>query len=105
MRMGQRLTGMTRRSKSAFPSSPSMFKFAQHGQAGAWISELAAAHRPKIVDDLSLRQVDAHRGDQSRSGHHVHSDRQPQSPAGRASGAWLSYGLGSENRRSAGLRA
>jgi hypothetical protein len=26
--------------QKTFPVAPSMFKFAQHGQSGAWISEL-----------------------------------------------------------------
>src|SRR5439155_17182010 len=39
VRMGQRLTGMTSNQKS-FPVVKSMFNFSQHGQCGAWISEL-----------------------------------------------------------------
>ena len=36
--MGQRLTTMT--CGQSFPIAPSKFKFAQHGQSGAWVSEL-----------------------------------------------------------------
>src|SRR3954451_3081396 len=39
VRMGQRLTGMTA-SQASFPVAPSMFRFAQHGRSGAWLSEL-----------------------------------------------------------------
>src|SRR5919112_4153910 len=39
IRMGQRLTGMTS-SQTSFPVAPSLFRFEQHGQAGAWLSEL-----------------------------------------------------------------
>src|SRR5258707_2672065 len=39
IRMGQRLTTMTS-GQSRFPVAPSLFKFAQHGEAGAWVSEL-----------------------------------------------------------------
>src|SRR2546426_12729730 len=39
VRMGQRLTGMTS-SQSAFPVVKSIFKFAQHGKCGAWVSEM-----------------------------------------------------------------
>src|SRR5262245_60027990 len=39
VRMGQRLTGMSA-SQSRFPVVPSKYKFAQHGQSGASISEL-----------------------------------------------------------------
>src|SRR5229473_5298607 len=39
IRMGQRLTGMTS-TQSSFPVAPSLFKFAQQGKSGAWVSEL-----------------------------------------------------------------
>src|SRR5690348_9243158 len=39
VRQGQRLTGMTA-TQSSFPVVPSLFKFAQHGNCGAWASEL-----------------------------------------------------------------
>src|SRR5581483_3946306 len=39
VRMGQRLTGMTA-TQTSFPVAPSLFKFAQHGESGAWFSEL-----------------------------------------------------------------
>src|SRR5437870_3714213 len=50
IRMGQRLTGMTA-TQSTFPVAPSLFKFAQHGNSGAWVSELMP-HTAKIVDQL-----------------------------------------------------
>ena len=43
VRMGQRITTMTSGQKS-LPVAPSIFKFARHGQSGAWLSELLAAH-------------------------------------------------------------
>ena len=52
IRKGQRLTTMTA-SQARFPIAPSMFKFAQHGNCGKWVSELL----PKIgsmVDDLAF---------------------------------------------------
>ena len=49
VRMGQRITGMT--SGQSSPVAPSIFKFKQHGQSGAWVSELLP-HTAKIVDDL-----------------------------------------------------
>src|SRR5689334_17011836 len=39
IRMGQRLTGMSSQ-QARFPVVPSKFAFAQHGQSGAWVSEL-----------------------------------------------------------------
>src|SRR5260370_17945381 len=52
IRMGQRFTTMTSGQKK-FPVAPSVFKFAQHGQSGAWLSELLP-HTAKIADDISL---------------------------------------------------
>src|ERR1035438_8214340 len=39
IRQGQRLTGMTSGQKQ-FPVAPNIFKFAQYGASGIWISEL-----------------------------------------------------------------
>src|SRR5690242_2247580 len=39
VRMGQRLTGMTA-FQTKFPTAPSIFKFAQQGKSGMWLSEL-----------------------------------------------------------------
>jgi hypothetical protein len=94
IRMGQRLTGMTSRQES-FPVAPSKFRFAQHGQCGAWISDLLP-HTAQIADELCI----------IRSMHTEAINHDPAVTffqtgaqlAGRPSmGAWLSYGLGSEN--------
>src|SRR4051812_40593707 len=39
VRMGQRLTGMSG-NQATLPLAGSIFNFAQHGQSGAWVSEL-----------------------------------------------------------------
>ena len=95
IRKGQRLTGMTA-TQSSFPVAPSVFKFAQHGSSGAWVSELMP-HTAKIVDQLTFIKS-------------MHTEAINHDPAitffqtgaqlaGRPSiGSWLSYGLGSENR-------
>ena len=95
IRMGQRLTGMTS-TQSTFPVAPSLFKFAQHGNSGAWVSELMP-HTAKIADQLCFIKS-------------MHTEAINHDPAvtffqtgaqlaGRPSiGAWLSYGLGSENK-------
>lgn len=95
IRMGQRLTGMTS-GQSRFPVAPSIFKFKQYGQAGAWISELLP-HLADIADDLCFVKS-------------MHTEAINHDPAmtffqtgfqiaGRPSmGSWISYGLGSENR-------
>jgi Protein of unknown function (DUF1501) len=50
IRQGQRLTGMTSNQKN-FPIAPSIFKFAEHGESRATISELMP-HISTIADDL-----------------------------------------------------
>ncbi len=95
VRMGQRLTGMTS-GQSKFPLVGSYFKFAQHGQSGAWVSELFP-NIARIVDELCIIKT-------------MHTEAINHDPAltfmqtgaqtgNRPSmGAWLSYGLGSENK-------
>jgi hypothetical protein len=50
IRRGQRITGMTS-GQSRLPVAPSVFKFAQHGRSGAWLSELVP-HTAAIADQL-----------------------------------------------------
>ena len=95
IRGGQRITGMTS-GQSTFPCVKSIFKFAQHGQSGTWVSELLP-HTAKVIDDIAVIKT-------------MHTDAINHDPAitfiqtgfqqpGRpAMGAWVSYGLGSENQ-------
>jgi hypothetical protein len=94
IRMGQRLTGMTSRQES-FPVAASRFRFARHGQSGAAVSELLP-HTASVVDRLCFIKS-------------IHTEAINHDPAvtffqtgaqlaGRPSiGAWVAYGLGSEN--------
>jgi hypothetical protein len=95
VRMGQRLTGMTA-GQATFPIAPSMFKFSQHGQSGAWISELMP-HLAGVADDLCfLKSVYTEAINHDPAITFMNTGAQL---AGRPSiGAWTSYGLGSENR-------
>jgi hypothetical protein len=95
IRMGQRLTTMTS-GQSRFPIAPTVFKFAQYGQSGAWISELLP-YTAKMADDIAV----------VRSMHTEAINHEPaitfiQSGfmiAGKPCiGSWISYGLGSMNR-------
>lgn len=94
VRMGQRLTGMSG-NQARLPLAPSVFRFARHGQAGAWVSELFP-WTAKIVDQLAfIKSVHTEHINHDpaitffQTGHHL---------AGRPSiGAWASYGLGSAN--------
>ncbi|MCZ6835759.1 MAG: DUF1501 domain-containing protein [Planctomycetota bacterium] len=94
IRDGQRLTGMTSDQES-FPVTSSHFKFKQHGESGAWVSDLLP-HTSKIVDDLCI----------VRSMHTEAINHDPgitffqtgfQQPGRPCFGSWISYGLGSEN--------
>ena len=95
VRQGQRLTGMTA-FQTGFPTAPSVFRFSRHGKSGTYLSELLP-HTAKVVDELAVIRS-------------VHTEAINHDPAvtfcqtgfqlaGRPSiGAWLSYGLGSENK-------
>ncbi len=52
IRRGQRLTTMTSGQKN-FPVAPSMFKFAQHGDSGMWMSELLP-NMSKLADRWTM---------------------------------------------------
>ena len=95
IRMGQRLTGMTADQKK-FPLAGSYFKFDQYGEHRTWFSELLP-NIASIADELCVIKT-------------LHTEAINHDPAltffqtgaqvgNRPSmGAWLSYGLGSENK-------
>ena len=94
VRKGQRLTGMTANQKT-HPVAPSVFKFTRHGESGTQVSELMP-HLSKVIDKLCLiksMHTEAINHDPAvtylQTGH--------QQPGRPSLGAWLSYGLGSEN--------
>lgn len=94
VRRGQRLTGMTS-SQSSFPVAPTMFRFRRRGSSGAWISDLLP-HTARIADNLCfVRSMHTEAINHDPAITFVQTGAQL---AGRPSlGAWLSYGLGSEN--------
>ena len=91
IRQGQRLTTMTS-GQTRFPVAPSIYKFSQHGQSGAWVSELLP-YTAKMVDDIAIVKS-------------LHTEQINHEPAitymqtgsmlgGRPCiGSWLAYGLG-----------
>jgi hypothetical protein len=94
IRMGQRLTGMTSGQKS-FPVVKSLFKFAQHGKSGAWVSELLP-NTAKIVDDICiLKTVNTEAINHDPAITFIQTGF--QQPGRPCMGAWLSYGLGTAN--------
>ena len=95
VRMGQRLTTMTS-GQSRFPLAPSMYKFKKHGKSGALISELLP-HLSTVADDLCF--IKSMRTEQINHDPAITFFQTGFQLAGRPSiGAWVSYGLGSENR-------
>jgi hypothetical protein len=94
VRMGQRITGMTS-GQSSFPCVAPMFSFRRHGNCGLWLSELLP-HTGTVADDLAVVKsvhTEAINHDPAitfiQTGH--------QQPGRPSLGAWLSYGLGTEN--------
>lgn len=100
VRLGQRLTGMSG-NQSILPLAGSIYKFGQHGQSGAWISELLP-RTAKIADDICIVRsmfTEAINHDPAITFMQTGSQI-----SGRPSmGAWLSYGLGSENQNLPGF--
>ncbi len=94
VRMGQRITGMTS-GQSTLPLASSMFRFAQHGQSGMWASELIP-HTAKIVDDIALIKT-MHTEAINHDPAITFFQSGSQQPGRPSMGAWVSYGLGSEN--------
>jgi hypothetical protein len=94
VRKRQRLTGMSA-NQSTLPLAGSQFTFAQHGASGAWVSD-ALPHIASVADDLCFVKslyTEAINHDPAITFFQTGSQI-----AGRPSvGAWLSYGLGSEN--------
>ncbi|NUM55539.1 MAG: DUF1501 domain-containing protein [Candidatus Hydrogenedentes bacterium] len=94
VRGNQRLTTMTSEQKS-FPVVASKFKFAQHGPGGAWFSEIIP-HMASIADEMCvINSLTTEAINHDPATTYITTGAQL---AGRPSmGAWLSYGLGSEN--------
>ena len=95
IRAGQRLTGMTS-NQDKFPLVGSTFDFKQYGKSGMWISDLFP-NIGKIADEICVIKT-------------MHTEAINHDPAltfmqtgaqqgNRPSmGAWMSYGLGSDNK-------
>lgn len=94
VRMGQRITTMTS-GQSAFPVVRSLFKFSQHGSSGAWFSELIP-HIASLADDLCIIKT-VHTEAINHDPAITYIQTGFQQPGRPCLGAWLSYGLGSEN--------
>lgn len=94
IRQGQRLTTMTS-GQSRFPIAPTRYKFKQHGESGAWISELLP-HLPDVADDICF--IKSMYTEQINHDPAITFFQTGFQLAGRPSlGSWVNYGLGSEN--------
>ena len=87
--------------QASFPVVAPQFEFKQHGQSGAWVSELMP-NVARLSDKLCfLRAVNTEAINHDpgitflQTGH--------QQPGRPSLGAWLSYGLGSENENLPGF--
>jgi hypothetical protein len=95
IRQGQRLTGMTS-SQKKFPLVGSHFQFKQYGQSGAWISELFP-NIASIADDICIiRTMNTEAINHDPALTFLQSGAQQGNRP--SMGAWMSYGLGSENK-------
>lgn len=95
VRKGQRLTGMSN-NQSSLPLAGSQFKFAQHGKNKTWVSELMP-YTAEIVDELCLvksMHTEAINHDPAITFFQTGS----QQPGRPSIGAWMSYGLGTDNK-------
>lgn len=91
----QRLTGMTA-NQTKFPLIGSYFGFKQYGQSGAWVSDMLP-NMAKIVDDLCIiktMNTEAINHDPALT--FIQTGAQIGNRP--SMGAWMSYGLGSENK-------
>ncbi|MEK7794091.1 MAG: DUF1501 domain-containing protein, partial [Candidatus Hydrogenedentota bacterium] len=95
VRQGQRLTGMTS-GQTNFPLTPTIYDFKQYGQSGAWVSE-TLKHTAEIVDDLCfIKTVNTEAINHDPAITYMQTGH--QQPGRPSMGAWLSYGIGSENK-------
>ena len=100
IRKGMSLNGMSA-GQASFPIAGPVRPFQQHGQSGTWVSDLLP-HIGEIADDIAVIKT-------------LYTDNLTHEPAvsiiqtgaaqpGRPSmGAWVSYGLGSENQNLPGF--
>ncbi len=95
IRRGQRLTAMSA-NQGTIPLAGSPFKFSQHGESGAWFSEILP-HLAEVSDELCFVKsmfTEAINHDPAITFFQTGSEQ-----AGRPSfGSWVSYGLGSMNK-------
>jgi hypothetical protein len=95
VRNGQRITTGTS-GQARLPIAPSVFKFQQYGQSGAWVSELLP-QIASVVDDLTfIKTLNTEAINHDPGITFIQTGS--QLPGRPSTGAWLSYGIGSPNQ-------
>lgn len=95
IRNGQRITGMTSGQKS-FPCVAPMFNFQRYGKRGTWVNSDILPQTASIVDDITIVKS-VHTEAINHDPAITYINTGSQQPGKPSMGAWLSYGLGSEN--------
>ncbi len=94
IRRGQRLTAMSG-NQASLPLVGSPFKFSQHGQSGAWLCELLP-RTAAVADELCfIKSMFTEAINHGPAVTFVQTGS--QFPGRPSMGAWLSYGMGTEN--------
>ena len=93
-RKGQRLTGMSG-NQASIPIVKSPYAFKQHGQSGAWMSSLLP-YTSKIADDICIIKS-MYTEAINHGPANTFMQTGSQIPGRPSIGAWLQYGLGSDN--------
>ena len=92
----EKIAGEVENPTSAGALMRSPFKFKQHGQCGMWMSELMP-HLARRIDDITLiRSMYTTNLTHEPALFKVHSGR--EMPGRPTIGAWVTFGLGSENQ-------
>ncbi len=94
VRKGQRLTGMSG-NQASLPLVGSPFPFKQHGESGAWLSSILP-HTAKVADELCFLKS-LHTEAINHGPGVTFMQTGSQFPGRPSMGAWLDYGLGTEN--------
>ena len=89
--------------QSSFPCVAPMFEFKQHGQSGTWVSELLpAARSDRSPDDIAVvKTVNTEAINHDPATTFIMTGS--QQPGRPSCGAWLSYGIGTENQQLPGF--
>ena len=94
IRNGQRVTGMTAGQKKFLVCAP-IKPFKQYGQSGTWVSDFLP-YTGKIADDITVLKS-LHTEAINHDPGITFMNTGSQFPGRPSLGAWLSYGMGSEN--------